>query len=133
MTFANGVGGFTDEGRWYAIVLDGDDETPMPWTNVIANARFGTIVTASGSASTWSTNSRENRLTPFANDPVVDPPSEALFVRDDDSGEAWSPTPGPLRRHAALGALCGSSHRGTDPLLTRGAWHPPRSRRLRPR
>ena len=56
-----------------AIVLEGDDETPMPWANVIANPGFGTIVTASGSATTWSANSRENRLTPFANDPTADP------------------------------------------------------------
>ena len=69
-------------------------------SNVIANPHFGTIVTASGSAHTWSENSRENRLTPFANDPVVDPTAEALFIRDDDSGDAWSPTPGPMARHA---------------------------------
>ena len=71
------------------------EETPLPWANVIANPQFGTVVTASGSAYTWSENSRENRLTPFANDPVSDPTAEALFVRDDETGEAWSPTPGP--------------------------------------
>jgi cyclic beta-1,2-glucan glucanotransferase len=98
MTLANGLGGFTDEGRSYAIVLEGDDETPMPWTNIMASARFGTLITASGSAHTWSGNSRENQLTPFANDPVTDPTAEALFVRDDDSGDAWSPTPGPVSR-----------------------------------
>ncbi len=70
----------------------------MPWVNVIANPRFGTIVTASGAAHTWTGNSRENRLTPFANDPVTDHTAEALFVRDDDTGECWSPTPGPLPR-----------------------------------
>src|SRR5437773_7505801 len=70
----------------------------MPWANIIANAQFGTIVTASGSAHTWSGNSRENRLTPFANDPITDPTAEALFVRDDETGEAWSPTPGPMAR-----------------------------------
>ena len=58
----------------------------MPWANVIANPHFGTIVTASGSAHTWSENSRENRLTPFANDPVSDPTAEALFIRDDETG-----------------------------------------------
>jgi cyclic beta-1,2-glucan synthetase len=100
MRLANGMGGFADEGREYAIVLDGEDETPLPWANVIANARFGTIVTASGSAHTWSGNSRENRLTPFANDPVTDPTAEAIYIRDDESGEAWSPTPGPMRRVA---------------------------------
>ena len=67
-------------------MLDGDEETPLPWVNVIANPHFGTIVTASGSAHTWSENSRENRLTPFANDPVGDPTAEALFIRDDDIG-----------------------------------------------
>ncbi|MDO8794619.1 MAG: glucoamylase family protein [Vicinamibacterales bacterium] len=95
---ANGLGGFARDGRDYTIALNGEAETPMPWVNVIANPRFGTIVTASGAACTWSTNSRENRLTPFANDPVSDPTAEALFVRDDETGEAWSPTPGPMRR-----------------------------------
>jgi cyclic beta-1,2-glucan glucanotransferase len=103
LTLTNGLGGFADEGRAYAIVLEGDQETPLPWANVIANERFGTIVTASGSAHTWAENSRENRLTSFANDPIVDPTTEALFIRDDDSGDAWSPTPGPLPRHPASG------------------------------
>ena len=94
----NGIGGFTPDGRGYGVVLDGAAETPMPWANVIANPQFGTIITASGAAQTWSTNSRENRLTPFANDPVTDPTSEALYLRDDETGQAWSPTPGPMVR-----------------------------------
>ncbi len=98
LALANGLGGFADDGRAYAIVLDGAAETPMPWVNVIANPHFGTVVTASGAAHTWCGNSRENRLTPFANDPVSDQTSEALYVRDDQSGEFWSPTPGPLPR-----------------------------------
>jgi cyclic beta-1,2-glucan synthetase len=103
MSLANGLGGFTDEGRAYTIVLDGDQETPLPWSNIIASAGFGTVVTASGSAHTWSGNSRENRLTSFANDPIVDPTAEAIFVRDDDSGDAWSPTPGPMVRRDTSG------------------------------
>ncbi|HEY6098364.1 MAG TPA: carbohydrate-binding protein, partial [Anaeromyxobacter sp.] len=103
LSLANGLGGFADGGREYVIVLEGAEETPLPWSNVIASPTFGTIVTASGSAFTWSGNSRENRLTPFANDPVTDPTSEALLVRDDDTGEAWSPTPGPLPRTPASG------------------------------
>src|SRR5215203_659203 len=103
MTLTNRLGGFADDGREYVIVLDGNDETPMPWTNVIANPRFGTVITASGAAHTWSSNSRENRLTPFANDSIADPTGEALFIRDDDSGHSWSPTPGPLVRSADSG------------------------------
>ncbi len=98
LTLSNGIGGFTDGGREYTIVLEGAQETPSPWANVIANPTFGTLVTVSGAAYTWSVNSRENRLTPFANDPVSDPTSEALFVRDEETEESWSPTPGPLPR-----------------------------------
>jgi cyclic beta-1,2-glucan synthetase len=121
----NGLGGFSDEGRTYAIVLSGDQETPLPWANVIANPHFGTIVTASGSSHTWSENSRENRLTSFANDPVVDPTAEALFVRDDDSGDAWSPTPGPMTRHPLSGQFVIRHSAGVTQFLrvTRGIRH----------
>jgi len=105
LALGNGLGGFADDGRAYAVVLEGDQETPLPWANVIANPRFGTVITASGSAYTWSENSRENRLTPFANDPVTDPTAEAIFIRDDESGEAWSPTPGPMARNRASGRI----------------------------
>jgi cyclic beta-1,2-glucan synthetase len=98
LTFANGTGGFADGGREYVVVLDGDQETPLPWVNVLANPGFGSLVSASGSAHTWAENSRENRLTPFANDPVTDPTAEALFLRDEEAGDVWSPTPGPMRR-----------------------------------
>jgi cyclic beta-1,2-glucan glucanotransferase len=103
LALANGVGGFTLDGREYVVVLESDQQTPLPWANVIANPGFGTVVTASGSAYSWSENSRENRLTCFANDPVTDPTSEALFVRDEETGELSSPTPGPLARTAADG------------------------------
>ncbi|HET9373276.1 MAG TPA: glucoamylase family protein [Vicinamibacterales bacterium] len=96
----NGHGGFTADGREYVVVLEGDRETPLPWSNVIANPAFGTIVSSAGSAFTWAGNSRENRLTPFANDPVTDPTGEAIFIRDEDSGEVWGTTPAPLPRRA---------------------------------
>jgi cyclic beta-1,2-glucan synthetase len=94
----NGIGGFTPDGREYVVVLDGDGETPLPWSNVMANPEFGTIVSASGSAFTWMGNSRENRLTPFANDPIADPTGEAVYIRDEETGEVWGATPGPLPR-----------------------------------
>jgi cyclic beta-1,2-glucan synthetase len=100
LALANGLGGFGEGGRDYVVLLDGETQTPLPWANVIANPAFGTVVTAGGSATTWAGNSRENRLTPFANDPVSDPTAEALFIRDDETGEAWSPTLGPMRRTA---------------------------------
>jgi cyclic beta-1,2-glucan synthetase len=98
LAFANGYGGFTDGGREYVIVLEGEAQTPRPWVNVLANPSLGTVVTASGASFTWAENSRENRLTPFANDSVTDPSAERLFVQDDETGEAWSPQPGLGRR-----------------------------------
>ncbi|HEY3351258.1 MAG TPA: glucoamylase family protein [Thermoanaerobaculia bacterium] len=98
LVMPNGLGGFTRDGREYVVVLAGGKETPLPWSNVIANPAFGTLVTATGAATTWSENSRENRLTPFANDPVTDPTGEAVFLRDEESGVIRGATPGPLRR-----------------------------------
>jgi cyclic beta-1,2-glucan synthetase len=96
LRLANGLGGFDGDGRDYVITTDGLHDTPLPWVNVISNPGFGTIVTTSGAAHTWSENSRQNRLTPFSADPVTDPTSEAIYVRDDETGEVWCPTPGPL-------------------------------------
>jgi cellobiose phosphorylase len=98
LTHANELGGFTAGGREYAIVLQADADTPLPWVNVIANKRFGTVVGATGAAFTWAGNSRENRLTPFGNDPVSEFSGEALYLRDEETGATWGATPGPLPR-----------------------------------
>jgi cellobiose phosphorylase len=99
LRFFNGWGGFSDDGTEYVILLpregDGVRRPPLPWVNVIANEDAGCIVTESGATHTWSGNSRENRVTPWSNDPVTDPHGEALFIRDDEAGRYWSPTPGP--------------------------------------
>ena len=123
MALANGIGGFTGEGRDYTVVLEGDQETPLPWANVIANAEFGTIVTTSGASHTWSINSRENRLTSFANDPVADPTGEALFIRDDRTGATWSPTPGPMPREQADGRFIIEHSAGLTRFVRRFAGH----------
>jgi cyclic beta-1,2-glucan synthetase len=99
----NGRGGFTPDGREYVMVLNGADETPLPWANVLSNPRFGCVVTAAGASYTWSENSRENRLTPFANDPVTEATGEAIYMRDEESGATWGATPGPMRRRAEGG------------------------------
>jgi cyclic beta-1,2-glucan synthetase len=95
---ANGIGGFTADGREYAIVLRGDEDTPLPWVNVIANERMGSVVGATGASFTWAENCRENRLTPFENDPVSEFGGEASYLRDEETGVVWGATPGPLPR-----------------------------------
>ncbi|HKJ95253.1 MAG TPA: glucoamylase family protein [Gammaproteobacteria bacterium] len=95
--FFNGIGGMTADGREYVITLNPGQWTPAPWVNVIANASFGFIVSEAGAAFSWCGNSRENQLTPWFNDPVQDPTGEAFYLRDDDSGTVWTPTPLPVR------------------------------------
>ncbi len=95
LRFDNDYGGFSDDGREYVIQLQPGATTPAPWCNVLANEAFGTLVTEAGGGYTWALNSGENRLTPWTNDPVVDPVSEALYLRDEETAEVWTPTPSP--------------------------------------
>jgi len=97
LIFHNGLGGFTPDGREYVIILSADQVTPAPWVNVLANPQFGTVVSESGSAYTWVENSHEFRLTPWNNDPVIDSSGEAFYLRDEQTGQFWSPTPLPTR------------------------------------
>ncbi len=95
LLFDNGYGGFTPDGSEYVIRV-GAERPPMPWVNVVANERFGFLASEAGAGYTWSQNSRENRLTPWYNDPIADPHGEALYLRDEDDGVFWSPLPGPV-------------------------------------
>ena len=97
LIFPNGLGGFTRDGHEYIITLQAGQMTPAPWVNVLANPQFGTVVSESGSAYTWAENAHEFRLTPWSNDPVQDTTGEALYIRDEQTGQFWSPTPLPAR------------------------------------
>jgi len=88
-------------GREYVTVLGESLRTPAPWINVIANPSFGFLVSESGSGHTWSLNSHENQLTPWSNDPVTDPPGEVIYLRDESTGEVWTPTALPIRNETA--------------------------------
>jgi len=102
LQFDNGVGGFTADGAEYVIYLEsgaeGEDRTgwpPAPWINVMANPSFGCLVSETGLGYSWAENSGENRLTPWRNDPVSDQPAEAVYLRDEETAEVWTPTPQP--------------------------------------
>lgn len=95
--FFNDIGGFDLENDQYVIRLKDGRNTPAPWINVIANRNFGFHVSESGSAYTWYKNSRENKITTWSNDWVSDIPAEAVYLRDEESGDIWSITPKPIR------------------------------------
>jgi cyclic beta-1,2-glucan synthetase len=97
LAFFNGLGGFTPDGREYVITTAHGQVTPVPWVNVLANPHFGTVISESGLAYTWSENAHEFRLTPWGNDPVSDSSGEAFYLRDEERGHFWSPMPLPSR------------------------------------
>jgi cyclic beta-1,2-glucan synthetase len=99
--YFNGLGGFSDNGREYVTILGPGQTTPAPWINVIANSNFGFLVSAEGGGFTWSVNSRERQLTPWSNDPVTDRPGQAFYIKDEETGELWSPTALPIRDDTA--------------------------------
>jgi len=110
LNYFNSLGGFTPDGREYAIYLGPDSSTPAPWVNVMANPSFGVMVSESGSGFAWYGNSQRNRLTGWSNDPVLDPASEALYIRDEESGQFWSPTAAPIRESSAYRARHGAGY-----------------------
>jgi len=108
LLFDNTYGGFSPDCHEYLVYVEPDRRTPAPWINVVANPEFGFTVSELGSGYTWAGNSGENRLTSWHNDPVSNTPSEAIYLRDEETGELWSPTPLPapasapyLVRHGA--------------------------------
>jgi cellobiose phosphorylase len=97
LQFFNGLGGFTADGKEYVITTKEDNKTPAPWINVLANPRFGSIISESGQSYTWVENAHEIRLTPWNNDPITDLTGEAFYLKDEESGKFWSPAPLPCR------------------------------------
>ncbi len=120
LLFTNGFGGFTNDGREYCILVTAPGFpksgrngpppppspnprlTPAPWVNVIANGEFGFLISEAGSGFTWAINSQANRLTPWNNDPVSDSPGEVVYLRDEETGEIWSPTPLPVAESTSV-------------------------------
>ncbi len=96
LAFYNGHGGFTPDGREYVIWMAPGLVCPAPWVNVLANSQFGTVISESGGAYTWGENAHEFRLTPWHNDPITDRSGEAFYLRDEESGQVWSPMPQPV-------------------------------------
>lgn len=125
LQFYNGLGGFTADGKEYVIHLPAGKTTPAPWTNVIGYPHFGFMVTQSGSQTSWAVNSGENRLSPWSNDPVSDPSGEVLYLRDEETGDIWTPTPRPAPaprahrvRHGAGYSIFESESHGLQQEMT---------------
>ncbi|MCX6123991.1 MAG: cyclic beta 1-2 glucan synthetase, partial [Proteobacteria bacterium] len=95
--FPNTFGDFSADGSEFIIQQTQHSVTPAPWSNVIANPFFGTVVSDSGAAYTWCENAHSFRLTPWQNDPIEDACGEGFYLRDEETGSVWSPSPLPVR------------------------------------
>ncbi|PYO77470.1 MAG: hypothetical protein DMD63_10990 [Gemmatimonadetes bacterium] len=122
----NGLGGFNAQGE-YEIHLSGSDLPPAPWINVVGNPAAGFIVSEGGSGTTWAGNSFFYRITPWHNDPVRDPSSDCVFLRDDSTGDLWTPTALPIHeptpykvRHGAGYSVFDHTHQGLTSSLRIG-------------
>ena len=97
LEYWNGIGGFAENGQEYRIRVRRPYLPPMPWSHVVANQKFGFLLTESGGGYTWFGNSRENKLSTWSNDPISDPAAELLYVQDEVSGEIWQPLAPPAK------------------------------------
>ncbi len=110
LLFDNSFGGFSADGREYVVHLEPGETTPAPWCNVLANEEFGCLVSEAGMTYSWALNSAENRLTPWSNDPIIDPPGEALYLRDEETAQIWTPTPKPAGEGSAYQIVHGAGY-----------------------
>jgi len=110
LKYFNGLGGFTEDGKEFVTYLGPDQQTPLPWINVMGNSKFGALVSEAGADCVWGSNSQNDRLTPWFNDPISDPPGTAIYIRDEDIGAVWSPTPQPIRESDAYRARHGQGY-----------------------
>ena len=90
LKYYNEYGGFSEDGKEYIIAAREGTELPTVWSHILANEKFGTLVTDQLGGFTWSKNSRLNRMTSWNNLPYLDIPSEILYIKDEETGKLWS-------------------------------------------
>ena len=90
LEYYNEYGGFSEDGLEYVIKLEKGEKLPTVWSMILANETFGTLVTQNLGGYTWHKNSRLNRLSAWNNNPVLDLPSEIIYLKDYQTGKKWS-------------------------------------------
>jgi cellobiose phosphorylase len=109
-------GYFDDEHREYVITRP---DTPLPWINYLGNeAYFGLISNTAGGYSFYR-DARLRRLTRYR---YTDYGGRYIYLRDNNTGEFWSPTWQPTRheledyacRHGLGYTIVGSTYQGIE-------------------
>lgn len=110
LKYFNGLGGFSEDGREYVIMLRGGRGTPLPWSNCISQGSLGTVVCENGGGYTWHDNSGLEKLTDFQNDPVINMPNEYIYIRDEETGRFWNITSSPVNMGDEYKAVHGQGY-----------------------
>ena len=90
LKYYNEYGAFSADGKEYLIKANKDNRLPTVWSHIMANKKFGTLVTESMGGYTWYKNSRLNRVTAWENQPNFDIPSEIIYLKDEETKKVWS-------------------------------------------
>ena len=90
LKYFNEYGGFEKNGLEYVIKTDKQNKIPTTWSMIIGNETFGSVITQNLGGFTFHKNSRLNRLSAWNNNPVMDLPSEIIYLKDYKSGKKWS-------------------------------------------
>ena len=90
LKYYNEYGAFSEDGKEYLIKINKENRLPTVWSHIMANEKFGTLVTENMGGYTWYKNSRLNRITSWENQPDFDIPSEVIYLKDIETKKAWS-------------------------------------------
>ena len=82
LKYYNEYGGFSEDGKEYLIKVNKEKRLPTVWSHIMANEKFGTIVTENMGGYSWYRNSRLNRITSWNNNPSYDIPSEIIYIKE---------------------------------------------------
>ena len=90
LKYYNEYGGFSNDGKEYLIKVNKNRRLPTVWSNILANEKFGTVITENMGGYTWYKNSRLNRITSWNNNPSSDIPAEVIYIKDMETKKVWS-------------------------------------------
>jgi cellobiose phosphorylase len=89
--------GHFDDGRREYVITRPD--TPLPWINYLGTDGYFGIISNTAGGYSWHRDARLHRLTRYRyNNVPGDTSGRYLYLRDDSTGEFWSPTWQPVRR-----------------------------------
>jgi cellobiose phosphorylase len=86
----NPYGNYDAENQEFVITRP---DTPTPWINYLGEGRYGGIISNTGGGYSFDQDPRNRRVTRYRYNAVpIDQPGRYVYLRDQDSGEFWSPT-----------------------------------------